>query len=78
MSTANLIEELMMLQIEARRQGLEEAFRWLGREIDKLMGGKKPKVKRKRGRWVRVKATGQRVMLDADVIAHAEREELGT
>ena len=74
MADSALLEQLTALQVEARARGYELAFRWLGKAVAELMAETKPKAKRRRGRWVTLAATGQRVMLDARVVARALKE----
>ena len=68
-----LIDQLMALQYECTHLGYTEAFAWLGKQIALLEKGGK-KRRRKRGRWVTLERTGQRVMLDDEVVRVAERQ----
>lgn len=70
-----LVRQLIALQCIARREGYDEAFHWLGREIARLLVAEKVPSRRKRGIWVTLAATGRRVLLDADLVAQAERRE---
>ena len=69
-----LVEQLMTLQVVAKERKLLRAWRWLGKQIHELLSTQKPKRKRPRGRWVRLAATGERAMLDADLVARALKE----
>ena len=74
MANDALVQQLMSLQLVAKEQGFSEAWAWLGKQIHELLSAQKPKRRRPRGRWVRLAATGQRVMLDARVVARALKE----
>ena len=74
MADDDLVQELTRLQCIARAKGYNEAWAWLGKAVAELMAETKPKAKRRRGRWVTLAATGQRVMLDARVVARALKE----
>lgn len=71
-TVTSLSEQLQRLQYECTKLGFAEAFAWLGRQIALLeTAGRK---RRKRGRWVTLAKTGERVMLDEAVVREAERE----
>ncbi len=69
-----LANQLMALQYEAMQRGWEECARWLAREVALMEKGRPKKVKRTRGRWVRFAATGERALVDAELVRKGIKE----
>ena len=64
-----LVEQLRSLQVVAYERDWIEAFRYLGREVVQLESTCSPvKRRRKRGRWVRLAATGERWFMDEELL----------